>query len=407
MTISGQQRAQNSRATTEQTTCIVKRILQQHWLLPVITYAITTFAIGGICPAQQPWPLWDAYTAHFLDKQGRVIDYSRDDLTTSEGESYALFFSLVQNDRVHFDQILHWSEQNLASGDLTARLPGWSWGHAPDGRWGLLDPNSSADADIWIAYSLLEAGRLWHNEHYTTLGNSLAARIVREEITLVPGIGVTLLPGNGGFHPDAKTWIINPSYLAPPLLIRFADVAPASPWGSVLSSLHLQLTHGSSTAFAMDWVTVELNGTQPQFTANSKDHPAVGGSYDAIRVYLWLGIANPSTPELPQLLADVSGMASYLKTHPLPPERVDNNGKVVSTAGPAGFSAALFPYLLACGMKQEAHAQLDRILAARKPMGGLISNGGYYDQNLALFASGWYERRFRFDSKGQLQTSWK
>ena len=362
--------------------------------------------------AQQRWPLWDAYTARFLDGQGRVIDRNSPDQsqgrTTSEGEAYALFFSLVQNDRPRFEQILHWTEQNLAGGDLTARLPGWNWGKASDGGWKLLDSNPASDADLWIAYSLLEAGRLWQNPHYTSLGSALAARIAHEELVLVPGLGVTLIAGARGFHPDPKTWILNPSYLPPPLLIRMAQLDPSDPWSAALSSLQPLLVRGSGAGYAMDWVlagsTIAPSETPAQLAAGVKNEPAVG-SYDAIRVYLWLGISNPATPNLHQLLDDVSGMSAYLKTQPLPPERVDSTGKILGPNGSAGFSAAVAPFLAALGRDAEAKAQLDR--ATRDPATGIIGQGAYYDQNLALFASGWFEQRFRFDPKGRLVVPWK
>ena len=31
----------------------------------------------------------------------------------------------------------------------------------------MLDPNSASDADVWMAYSLVEAGRLWKIPCYT------------------------------------------------------------------------------------------------------------------------------------------------------------------------------------------------------------------------------------------------
>ena len=68
------------------------------------------------CRAQQPWPLWKAYTERYLDGQGRVIDRSAGDRTTSEGEAYAMFFALVDDDRGHFDKLLDWTEANLAGG---------------------------------------------------------------------------------------------------------------------------------------------------------------------------------------------------------------------------------------------------------------------------------------------------
>ena len=46
--------------------------------------------------------------------EGRVVDYSDAKLiTTSEGQSYGMFFALVANDRESFDKIFAWSEKNL------------------------------------------------------------------------------------------------------------------------------------------------------------------------------------------------------------------------------------------------------------------------------------------------------
>src|SRR5215471_13391151 len=45
--------------------------------------------------AQTSWPLWESYSRTIIDQQGRVIDRSAQDKTTSEGQSYAMFFALV------------------------------------------------------------------------------------------------------------------------------------------------------------------------------------------------------------------------------------------------------------------------------------------------------------------------
>ena len=52
-------------------------------------------------------------------------DYS---ITTSEGQSYALFFALLANDKASFDKLLEWTEVHLSEGDLSTRLPAWQWG---------------------------------------------------------------------------------------------------------------------------------------------------------------------------------------------------------------------------------------------------------------------------------------
>jgi endo-1,4-beta-D-glucanase Y len=362
------------------------------------------------CRAQQPWPLWESYAHRMIDSQGRVIDHSAQDRTTSEGQSYAMFFALVDNDRPRFDKLLNWTEVNLAGGDLTQRLPAWSWGKNPDGSWKILDQNPAADADLWIAYSLLEAGRLWREPRYDKLGTVMLARIAQQEVVYVPGLGTTLLSGSSGFHPDANTWLLNPSYFPPPVLARFAQAMPNGPWGAVLDSLQAILDQGSGAGFAMDWVSAG-SGVRPSVTPSQLAKESQGvpiGSYDAIRVYLWLGIADPQTRDTRALLGKVPGMANYLKTHVTPPEKVDSTGRIIGPDGPPGFSAAVYPYLQALGMALQAKAQADRLAATKDPSAGLYGrDASYYDQNLALFATGWSEQRYRFDRDGRLRVKWK
>src|ERR1700722_12559807 len=78
----------------------------------VLHFVFTVLAVLSLqtaALAQQPWPLWESYTQHNLDQQGRVIDHSSQDRTTSEGQAYGMFFALVTNDRTRFDKILNWT----------------------------------------------------------------------------------------------------------------------------------------------------------------------------------------------------------------------------------------------------------------------------------------------------------
>jgi endo-1,4-beta-D-glucanase Y len=366
--------------------------------------------IGEACHAQQPWPLWKSYKTHFVDRQGRVVDHTAQDRTTSEGQAYAMFFALVANDRSCFDKLLSWTKANLAAGDLTQHLPAWSWGKNIDGSWRVLDQNPAADADLWMAYDLMEAGRLWHEPRYKKLGARIATHIAEREVAVVRGLGTTLLGGPVGFHPNAGTWLLNPSYMPPSLLAYFAQAVPTGPWGAILKSLHPLLAQGSGAGYAMDWISAGT-AIQPSLSpvqlasGNLKQRPL--GSYDAIRVYLWLGIADPSTPGVQALFPSVSGMADYLKLHAAPPEQVDDLGHVLSTNAPPGFSAALIPYLHALDLKQQEELQINRLAATRDASLGLFGpDGAYFDQNLALFSTGWTEQRYRFDRDGNLKAAW-
>ncbi|MGS9121317.1 glycosyl hydrolase family 8, partial [Salmonella enterica subsp. enterica serovar Infantis] len=80
---------------------------------------------------------------------------------------------------------------------------------------------------IWMAWSLLEAGRLWKETRYTEVGTALLKRIAREEVVNVPGLGSLLLPGKLGLA-EAKSWRFTPSYL-PPQLAQYCSRFGA-PW---------------------------------------------------------------------------------------------------------------------------------------------------------------------------------
>ena len=72
------------------------------------------------------WPLWDAFVAKHIQPDGRVVDFlNPDQRSTSEGQSYALFFALVNNDAVLFDKVLGWTRHNLCAGRPDLNLPAW------------------------------------------------------------------------------------------------------------------------------------------------------------------------------------------------------------------------------------------------------------------------------------------
>lgn len=355
----------------------------------------------------QAWPLWQAYTAAFVDGQGRVIDHQRGDLTTSEGQAYGMFFALVANDRSQFDKLLAWTQLNLAEGDLTAHLPAWKWGRAANGQWKALDTNAASDADLWMAYTLIEAGRLWREPRYAELGKLLAGRIAEQEVATLPGFGPMLLPGATGYQLDAATWILNPSYVPLPLLVRLAKVDPSGPWAAIAANVPLLLEKSARHGFALDWVSYsQTGGFQPAPAPAGKD--GAMGSYDAIRVYLWAGMTDSATPGSSTMLRAVSGMSNYLGHHLLPPEEVNGDGTVAAASGPVGFSAALIPYLVRSGADGPLEKQEARLTAQRDPATRLYGRPpSYYDQNLALFAEGWTAQRFSFSRDGDLRVKWK
>lgn len=378
--------------------------------LALLALLLTMNATGG-CKDRE-WKLWKSYSARFIDAQGRVIDPQGGQRTTSEGEAYAMFFALAANDRVSFDRLLAWTQANLADGSLEHHLPAWLWGRAGDGSWKTLDPNPASDADVWMAYSLIEAGRLWNNPAYGLLGTRMAAQIAKSEVANLPGFGLMLIPGPTGFE-HTGNWTLNPSYLPLFVFERLASVDPQGPWGQIAGGIPRLLAESSRHGFAMDWVEyVPGDGFHPVVLpgggAAKPDAAAPVGSYDAIRVYLWAGMLDGSGTLRSNVLGAVSGMNAYLANHDAPPEKVGEQGLPLSQDGPVGFSAALLPYLQAFGASQANGRQLARINAQRESSSGLYGKDlSYYDQNLALFGTGFLDGRFGFGPGGELKVEWK
>ncbi len=348
------------------------------------------------------WSAYRTFVERFVQADGRVIDYSTPtQQTTSEGQSYGLFFALVANDRATFDRLLNWTRANLAANQFdpqNLRLPAWLWGRKAEGSYGVLDPNSASDSDLWIAYDLLQAGRLWHEPAYTQLGQALAARIVRDETTSLPGVGPMLLPGPQGFR-DGGVTRLNPSYLPLPVLRALAHELPNGPWAKLAESAYKLVKTTSPQGFAPDWAAWQ-NG---QFVVDPKNGDI--GSYDAIRVYLWAGLASPADPLAKPWLAALGGMRAKVEQNGYPPEKVSSTNGTASGEGPLSYWGALAPYFKALG---DAHglglarthlAALDAGVPGREPV--------YYDRVLGLFGTGFVDGRYRFDESGRLVPGWR
>ncbi len=345
------------------------------------------------------WPAWDTFKAQFINEGGRVVsDDGEGGRTYSEGQAYALFFALVANDRPLFDKLLRWTENNLCDGDMTARLPAWLWGKRPDGTWGVIDSNAASDADLWIAYALGEAGRLWNERSYRALSTLLAARILREETADIPGLGPTLLPAPKGFVQANGRWRLNASYMPMHLMHWLAATDPDPQWKRLVDS-SLKLIRGSSPkGFTPDWTVYDA---KQGFLVDTEGKEKGQGTYNAIRVYLWAGMLHADAPGRRALLDTLAPMARYVRDQGYPPESIDILTAQASGPAPSGFSAALLPFLRAAGDDKALQSQRTRLEA--RP----LRPTAYYEQVLALFGLGAFEGLYRFTATGHLIVRWK
>ena len=337
------------------------------------------------------WPLWENFAKFYIQSDGRVIDHDANGISTSEGQSYALFFSLVANDRERFDKILGWTSNNLAKGDMVNYLPAWKWGKADDGVWEALDPNPASDADLWVAYALLNAAVYWKHKPYHELGTAMLRNIARREVVDMPGLGSMLLPASYGFTIDAETWRLNPSYLPVQLLRYFTTIEKCAkcgpgPWKDLIENTGKMIGAISSKGVVPDWM---LYGVKKGFHLASDDKAEIS-SYDAIRVYLWWAMLNPQDPMFAVLRPYVTGIHHFMPENAHLPERINVVTGEAEGVAPPGFKGALAPYRF--------------VLYQQKPddLPVLAKEVGYYNNVLNLFGYGWLDRRFQFNPDGSL-----
>lgn len=343
------------------------------------------------------WLAWKQFKQLYLSEDGRIIDASTTrHVTVSEGQAYALFFALVANDPQTFRTLLEWTTNNLAKGDLTRTLPAWQWGRDDDGTWRVLDSNSAADADLWIAYTLGEAGRLWGESSYITLGRAVASRILKQEVASIPGLGVTLLPGPQGFV-DEQLWRLNASYV-PLQVVRGVSHQTDDPlWSEILRTSEQLILASAPRGFAADWI--EYRGGKGFATDRDTGDE---GSYDAIRVYLWAGMLSESDPAHVKLARHLAPMIDSAARRGAPPEKVNTRTLAMSGEGSPGFSAALLPMMVNAGLHEAV-----QVHRSRAQTESLKHNQAYFSDALSLFGLGWLEGRYRFEPAGSLTVGWK
>ena len=348
-------------------------------------------AFASLSAVAAPWADWDAFKTASVEN-GRVVDASDERLiTTSEGESYALFFALVAGDKAAFESILSWTEKNLAAGDMGKTQPAWLWGRktADDKTlWTVLDANNAADSDMWIAYALLEAGRLWHRPDYTEKAHGLMA-LLKKDVRRIKNLGAVILPGRTGFEHADGSVKLNPSYAPLFILSRFAQEDDF--WRDVKAGSLRMLLRSAPDGFAPDWATFDKEG---RLVAIDDEDNGIG-SYNAIRTYLWVAMTTDAAGSA--LVRRFEPMVKVAEMLGRPPEKVQLANLAFNRPGNAGFAGCV----LAIAQMTGHFAAADRLRTALASHD--ISRESYYTNVLALFARGLDEGRYLIDADGRVK----
>ena len=211
-----------------------------------------------------------------MSKDGRIIDYQKKHVTTSEGQSYMLLRSLLMDDQETFDLVLDWSKNNIQRKD---GLFSWLWGEHPNGEWKTLDDNSASDADVDIAFALILAYERWQDPKYLNEAMPIMNSIWQAETKEINGY-LVLMPGVA--QTCCKDMIeVNPSYFSPYAFRIFKKYDKQHDWSRLVDSSYYYLdavTSLTKTGLPPDWFFLENN--KIVLKEGKSDF-----SYDAIRVF--------------------------------------------------------------------------------------------------------------------------
>lgn len=178
---------------------------------------------------------WASYKKHFV-QGGRVIDPNRENISTSEGQSYSLLRSVWMNDKESFDEVWKWTKTNLQQ---PSNLFTWKWNEGSSD-----DQGTAPDADTDIALALIFASRKWNDNSYLNEGKKIIDGIWNNEIGFVQSTPY-IIAGNWANKPNYLT--INPSYLRPYAYRIFAELDKNHDWNEVVNSSYLILDKCTSS----------------------------------------------------------------------------------------------------------------------------------------------------------------
>ena len=224
---------------------------------------------------------WEAYRDNFITEEGQVID-PRLNLTTSEGQAYALLQAMWVGDEESFAQILRWTNQNLLkeNGLLAWQTPADDVDAAQ-----IAAQDNATDADIDAAFALLQAGERWSNPDYTTQGRELLAAIWERNVREINGTLYLLASDNAERE---EGFLTNASYYSPGMFRSFAllETDPSRDWNRLANDSYefLRAARNADTGLVSNWNLITPDGAVDSASAYVEEDSDVYG-YDAFRTY--------------------------------------------------------------------------------------------------------------------------
>lgn len=164
---------------------------------------------------------WNFYKSSFI-QNGQVIDPAGD-ITTSEGQSYALIRAWSLNDKQTFDQVWQWTKNNI---QLPNKLFAWKYQNGQ-----VIDPSPASDADQDIATALLLAYEKWNDPQYQTEARAVLAPLWELQVVTLNNKPYLIAGPWANYQNEI---VLNPSYLSPAQYRHFAQYDQTYPWQQLI-----------------------------------------------------------------------------------------------------------------------------------------------------------------------------
>ena len=351
-------------------------------IISIIVFAIYFFSVevngnerNKICLKTS----YDIYKENFMSQDGRIIDFDRNNITTSEGQSYMLLRSLLMDDQKTFELVWGWTKNNLQRED---KLFAWLWGKNPSGQYQILDENSAADGDVDTAFALLLAHKKWNNYCYLEEALPIIQSIWNKETRQI-GDNLVLMPGVNQAT-DSKTEI-NPSYFAPYAFRLFQKYDEIHDWDLLVDSSYYYLSEigkKTQTHLPTNWFLIE-NG---QIVL--EDSPKSDFSYDAIRVFarVYLDYCQTKDKRALPILKQSEFFVNKWKKDKILYTNYQANGQLRDKNKFIGSMAILIPTINIYDKKTAAEMYKSQIVQSFESEAYWSSENDYYGKNLSWFA---------------------
>lgn len=334
---------------------------------------------------------WEYYKKTFIATDGRVIDYQRGSITTSEGQAYAMRRALIMRDKDTFDKTYNWAKYNLQHKDDA--LFAWLWGanhksHQGEIKYGILDQNGASDAGVEIASCLILASAAWGEVSYKTDALKILKDIWEQETIEIKGERILAA---GIIQAKEINAEINPSYFMPYTFRIFAKVDKTHDWQKLVDSSY-RLTN-----WCLDNIK---SGLPPDFFYINKrtgaitfDEDKSNFSYDAVRVFyrFYVDYSLTKEPRAIKLLSKSNFFINRWQKEKVFYTNYMQNGEIENYDEAIGSIAMILPAINRYNKNVAQEIYREKIKNNYHREGYWNNPMDYYAQNLVWFGNWLYQ----------------